>query len=503
MNRFHNKYHRHNHHTNPTANEPDSAHDPIASPSDPFQGDFHINGTLSAKQGVFDNMSFSGTTAILDQLEIVPKAGTTNYYFKIDSNYSTYPLAEMYLNNTPAFVVTGTKLVGIGTNNPLATLDVRGDATFYNTSGIDGYFSGTLSAAGFSQLGYLQVGFVDNTNTTIKSTAGNKEIYIYAGNNINLKMFANNTNNFPGKLGIKTDTPVETLTVNGSIGLRKSGVVLFDNSYQDTLRIITNRSVDDDQHMFSLTKDGRYIAGDILHTSAYQNTEATFIAKHKFNLFSKTSNGEMLSLTNFTPNTADTGPVIDFYRANGDITNLTSIQKDQLLGSVRVYGYNSTDKYYSAINASVDFYANNNFTNTSQGAYIVFKTVNSTDTTNTPTTRMTIASDGKVTIPNSLTVNTTNYTSDINLKLNVENIKDSLEKIELINGVTFEWDDLKQSKQTGADVGVIAQEIEHILPEAVSIDETGYKTVQYHKIIPLLVECIKDLKREISELKSK
>lgn len=47
-NRFHNKWHRHNHHTYPAPNEPDSSHDPIASPADPFKGDFVLAGALSA-----------------------------------------------------------------------------------------------------------------------------------------------------------------------------------------------------------------------------------------------------------------------------------------------------------------------------------------------------------------------------------------------------------------------------------------------------------------------
>jgi len=60
MNRFHNKYHRHNHHTNPSPNEPDSSHDPIASPEDPFRGDFHINGQISARSTSFDTLSVKG-----------------------------------------------------------------------------------------------------------------------------------------------------------------------------------------------------------------------------------------------------------------------------------------------------------------------------------------------------------------------------------------------------------------------------------------------------------
>jgi len=58
--RFHNKYHRHNHHTLPINDPryPDASHDPIASPDSPFQGDFVLkNGTLSADNLAFTNAS--------------------------------------------------------------------------------------------------------------------------------------------------------------------------------------------------------------------------------------------------------------------------------------------------------------------------------------------------------------------------------------------------------------------------------------------------------------
>ena len=53
----------------------------------------------------------------------------------------------------------------------------------------------------------------------------------------------------------------------------------------------------------------------------------------------------------------------------------------------------------------------------------------------------------------------------------------------------------------GHDVGVIAQEIEEVLPEVVETRDSGYKAVKYEKIVPLLIESIKDLKAEIEELK--
>ena len=84
--------------------------------------------------------------------------------------------------------------------------------------------------------------------------------------------------------------------------------------------------------------------------------------------------------------------------------------------------------------------------------------------------------------------------SDARLKLNVAPITSALDKIDSINGVTYDWDTNLQSAHCGHDVGVLAQEIETILPEAVITREDGYKAVRYEKIIPLLIQAIKELK---------
>ena len=54
----------------------------------------------------------------------------------------------------------------------------------------------------------------------------------------------------------------------------------------------------------------------------------------------------------------------------------------------------------------------------------------------------------------------------------------------------------------GHDVGVLAQELEKVLPEVVTTRDNGYKAVKYEKIIPLLVEAIKELQAEVQELKN-
>jgi hypothetical protein len=98
-------------------------------------------------------------------------------------------------------------------------------------------------------------------------------------------------------------------------------------------------------------------------------------------------------------------------------------------------------------------------------------------------------------------------TSDQRLKKYPKNIPNALEKVTKINGVNFIWRKADEEIQKnvhsfeGRDVGVLAQEIEKVLPEVVTTRDTGYKAVKYEKIVPLLIEAIKELKLEVDELK--
>jgi hypothetical protein len=93
-------------------------------------------------------------------------------------------------------------------------------------------------------------------------------------------------------------------------------------------------------------------------------------------------------------------------------------------------------------------------------------------------------------------------TSDKRWKNNIVKIDSPLEKISQISGVEFDWiEDEPLHGNKGHDVGVIAQEIELVIPEAVQTRESGMKAVQYDKIIPLLIESIKEQQKQIDELK--
>lgn len=117
------------------------------------------------------------------------------------------------------------------------------------------------------------------------------------------------------------------------------------------------------------------------------------------------------------------------------------------------------------------------------------------------------------TITGNLTVNGTIYgkndiiayhgsSSDRSLKNDLKPIEGALEKTKTLTGYTFEWDTEKQTYHTGSDVGVVAQEVEQVLPEIVTTRDDDTKTVRYEKLVPLLIESIKELAAQVEQLKS-
>src|SRR6056300_194855 len=93
------------------------------------------------------------------------------------------------------------------------------------------------------------------------------------------------------------------------------------------------------------------------------------------------------------------------------------------------------------------------------------------------------------------------YSSDERLKDNITPIDYPLSKVLSISGNTYDWNE--KSNKSGHDVGLIAQEIEEVLPEAVTTRDNGYLAVDYHKVVPLLVEAVKELSGKVDELQQK
>ena len=93
--------------------------------------------------------------------------------------------------------------------------------------------------------------------------------------------------------------------------------------------------------------------------------------------------------------------------------------------------------------------------------------------------------------------------SDIRFKENIKPIENAIDKIRKISGNTYDWKEENKVEHgyEGNDVGVIAQEIEAVLPQLVQTRESGFKAVKYDKLVALLIEGIKEQQLQIEQLR--
>ena len=179
-------------------------------------------------------------------------------------------------------------------------------------------------------------------------------------------------------------------------------------------------------------------------------------------------------ITSFTNTTYSAG-------AGLDISGTTFSIESDLRGEVSVFGLNSTD-YVQVDNDKINFVLD--------GA-----------------TDMRLYNNGDLHVEGNVVAYSTTI-SDERLKTDIVKIDGALDKVAQLNGYTFTYTaDGKKS------AGVIAQEVQKVLPSAITEsklplkmgddDETEYMTVQYDQLMGLMIEAIKELKAEVAELKGK
>jgi hypothetical protein len=96
--------------------------------------------------------------------------------------------------------------------------------------------------------------------------------------------------------------------------------------------------------------------------------------------------------------------------------------------------------------------------------------------------------------------------SDRRFKEHIATLTDPLTTVQKLRGVQFEWRRTEfpgQDFPAGSQLGLIAQEVESVIPGIVNTGADGYKSVDYAKLVPLLIEAIKDQQRQIDRLKSR
>ena len=192
--------------------------------------------------------------------------------------------------------------------------------------------------------------------------------------------------------------------------------------------------------------------------------------------------------TDITANSASTEMKLQFWAESF----ITAVNNSTKVGTVRlkddqsdnIYQVGRTGAGYVKIDAST----NNgvDFVNTASGSSIKGR----------------ITSAGKLHMADDIIAFSTTTTSDVKLKENIERVEGALDKVAQLDGVTFDWKD----KERGSSAGVIAQNVEEVLPSAVKDVETlnsddTHKVVDYNQLSALFIEAIKELKEENKSLR--
>ncbi|OYU94338.1 MAG: hypothetical protein CFE21_16345 [Bacteroidetes bacterium B1(2017)] len=118
--------------------------------------------------------------------------------------------------------------------------------------------------------------------------------------------------------------------------------------------------------------------------------------------------------------------------------------------------------------------------------------------------RFTVDRSGNGNFVGCLTASNLSCPSDLRYKKNITSLNNSLENVLKINGVRYDFKKEEFPERNFSDknqIGFIAQELEEIFPEMVFTDEKGYKSVDYAKLTPVLVEAMKEQQKMIDDLR--
>ena len=333
--------------------------------------------------------------------------------------------------------------VGIGTSNPTSSLEVVGD----------GYFNGNLSVNG------AQAWFYNMPNLSapgdIACLSGNGRLYRSSSPYLSI---------YGGKIGIGITNPTTTLSVNGT------------GYYSSDLDVSGNLDVDGAQvwltDLPSLSQ-----AGNILVASAngrlYQSTTPYIYVNSSGHLgIGTTTPGSLLEVNG----------AADFDSTLNVDGNATVNGNLEVWGS-QAWFYGSP---YVSSGGDIAVLSGNGRLIRCSAPYITVLNSHVGIGTTNPAYLLQVGNSGDGT---SARANAWNTFSDLRLKTNLVKISDALEKVKQLNGYYFNW---KNGRDKSAHVGVIAQEVEKVLPQDVSEDESGYKSVDYGHLTPLLIEALKE-----------
>jgi hypothetical protein len=431
------------------------------------QGDVRITGNIFADDITFDDAEVQDLTVTDTFIVAGLSTFNSNVFVDADLNVSGVTTLGSYVDiNDSVNIANDLNVVGVTTLTTLNTTDlnVTGIATIATISVVGAELS-NLIVSGIATLGTVEI-----NSGIITASSG---IVTYYGDGQYLDL----TNNPSTGIGIGTTggivgygitfidfygTGVSTTFYDSSAGI---ATIFFEGGGSGTIGIGTEfpiSSVNGD--LFYSAEYGRiFVYYDELEIGI--GSDAYWVDAAPFNV------GIITSLTNvsFSPGSA----------------SLPSMYFD---GDVQTGFFSPSPGQFTVVSSGSSV-LNVNSDGINVSGIITSTSVFTGIITSTSVFTGNIVSSGIVTAQDFDSL------SDINYKTNIQTVENALETVSSLRGVSFDW------KESGKkSYGVIAQELEEVLPDLVSVGEI--KTVNYNGIIGVLIEAIKDLKKEIEYLKT-
>lgn len=209
----------------------------------------------------------------------------------------------------------------------------------------------------------------------------------------------------------------------------------------------------------------------------------------------------------FSPGTVDAA-TIQLQRASGSKGAPAPVSAANKIGQISFSGHNGST---FTDGATIEAHSMSAFTGVSAETYLKFTTT--PNGSSVPTERMRINSDGKVGIGTNApayelhvlgqVAGTSAFmnASDKRLKENIHTVQNALDKIHLLRGVSYHFTKESQEKLKNSnreELGVIAQEVKKVFPQAVTKDSNGFYSVAYSMLISPLIEAVKELDNKVS-----
>ena len=437
------------------------------------------NSDRGSSQNIFKNVASDSGTAVADNNnDTLTITGGNN----LSTSVSADTLTVQHDNSGVSAASYGSQFVV-----PSITVDARGHITAASSN----------TAISLAALGYSGSANADNYGSfSIRANAGASEA-IGSGEVIT---FTDSGATTVSRSGNTIDiSSVNTVTNVGVSGQQTSGTI--------TLAAGSNSTVSQSGSTITIaSSDTNTVTNVGANNSNFTNGNINIVGS---NATTVSKSGNTITISS-TDNNTDTNTITNIGANGGSYSN----------GNISITGSGATSvsKSGNTVTISSTNITNNNQLTNGAGYYVNNSSVNLQTTGNINGSTVSgnngnfvsgYYSGGLAVGHTAYTSNTIRcsgdvvafYSSDERLKDNIAPIENSLDKVGQLKGYEFDWND-KQDVYEGHDVGVIAQEVEKVVPELVQTRDDGYKAVKYEKIVPLLINAINELKAEIEELKS-